>query len=154
MRPEAGFTIIEGMIAMVVISIGLLALGSFTLSVLSADSLARERIVATHIAEQMLEEWAATNDLASFGTTPPSVPTTSGTTNSTTVGYTPSTVNVQYTLTVSVARMVAPLPDGLGGVSDGVLTGTPTPVEKKVAVSWTHKGNPYTVYLTHVTIKQ
>lgn len=149
-----GFTLIESMIALVVISVGLLALGSFTISVLSADALARERIVANHVASLALEEWAQTGDLATFGITPPSAPATSTGVNTVTATHTPAELNVQYTITASASRILAPLPDGVGGVADGMLTGTTTPIEKKVEVSWTHKGRSYSTHLSHSTLRR
>ncbi len=151
---EAGFTLIESMIALVVISIGLFAIGSFTISALSADALARERIMANHVASLLLEEWAQTGDVASFGMTAPTAPSTATGVNSTSASYTPGQLSVQYTITVSASRMLAPLPDGAGGVASGMLTGTPTPIEKKVVVSWTHKGKTYSTYLTHSTLRR
>ena len=151
---EAGFTLIESMIALVVISVGLFAIGSFTISALSADALARERIMANHVASLLLEEWAQTGDVASFGITAPSAPSTASGVNSTSASYTPGQLSVQYTITVSTSRMLAPLPDGSGGVTTDMLTGTPTPIEKKVVVAWTHKGRTYSTYLTHSTLRR
>ncbi len=148
MKREAGFTLIEGMIALIVISIGLLALGSFTISVLRADANARARILATHIAEQMLEEWAATSDLATYGLSAPSAG------SSVTGTYTPADINVTYTLTAEASSMIAPIPDGAGSVNNQALTGTPTPIEKKVTIAWDNGGVTYSIYLTHATVKQ
>jgi len=154
MKYERGFTLIESMIALMVISIGLLAIGSFTISVMSADALARERIMATHIAEQVLEEWAQTGALATFGITTPATPVSIADTDTQTATYTPTAVvSVAYTISATANAMIAPLPDGAGNVADSMLTGTPTPIEKEVTVSWTHKGKAYSISLSHSTLR-
>lgn len=66
---QGGFTLIETLVAMLIISFSLLALGAFTIAVLSSDSVAIQRNVATHIAEEYMEDWAATD-------TAPANPTT------------------------------------------------------------------------------
>jgi len=150
MRREGGFTLIEAMIALIIISIGLLALGSFTVSVMRADANARARTLATHIAEQMIEEWSASGTLTAYGSL--AVPAAGGTETAT---YTSSDINVTYTLTAEASSMIGPIPDGAGAVADQALTGTPTPpVEKKVTVAWSNGGNTYSVFLTHATVKQ
>ncbi len=160
MRREGGFTLIESMVTLVVISAGLLALGSFTIGVLRSDATARARIVATHVAEQMLEEWSATGDLdTTFGFSVPAAPTNSSSTNTQTGSYPASDINITYALTASVTRMVADLPNGVrngtGTPTSAMLDGaTTTPVEKKVTVSWTRDGRTHSVYLTHVTVMQ
>ncbi|MES0371425.1 MAG: prepilin-type N-terminal cleavage/methylation domain-containing protein [Mariprofundaceae bacterium] len=63
-RPEKGFTLIETLVALLIISISLLALGAFTIQVLSTDSVAIQRTVATQFGERILETWTST------GTTP------------------------------------------------------------------------------------
>lgn len=59
---EQGFTLIEAMVAMVIASVVLLAMGLFTLSVLRSDNLAKQQTVATHVAQQYLEQWYSTNN--------------------------------------------------------------------------------------------
>ena len=149
MRREGGFTLIEGMISLIIISIGLLALGSFTVSVLRADANARARTLATHIAEQMIEEWSASGSLTAYGNL--AIPAAGGSETST---YTSTDINVTYTLTAEASSMRAPISNGTSNPPMTDLTGTPTPIEKKVIVAWTNGGNPYSVYLTHATVKQ
>jgi prepilin-type N-terminal cleavage/methylation domain-containing protein len=66
---EQGFTLIETMVAMVIASVVLLAMGLFTLSVLRSDNLAKQQTVATHVAQQALEQWFSTNTAPSQTTT-------------------------------------------------------------------------------------
>jgi len=61
MRDNKGFTLIEVLVAMVIISISLLALGAFTIQVLSSDNVAFQRAVATNVASRQMENWASTN---------------------------------------------------------------------------------------------
>ena len=165
MKSEQGFTLIEAMITLVIISVGLLALGSLTVSVMRSDANAKARTMATHLAEQMLEEWSATGALATFGVVMPATPTDVATMNTSAAAlYTSTDINVTYTLTASVSRMVADIPGGTsnstvppgpsGAATAGMLNSdATTPVEKKVTVSWSNGGQTYTVYLTHATVK-
>jgi len=72
-KRQGGFTLIELMVTMVIISVSLLALGAFTLAVLSSDNVARQRTVATHIAEQELENWFQSNTAPAQTTAYPGV---------------------------------------------------------------------------------
>lgn len=54
---EKGFTLIESIMAMAIISIAMLGLGAFTMSILEQDRLAHDRNQAVQIASQVLEEW-------------------------------------------------------------------------------------------------
>lgn len=56
-----GFTLIETLVALLIISISLLALGAFTIAVLSSDNVAVQRSIAVHLAEKKLEQWNAAN---------------------------------------------------------------------------------------------
>jgi prepilin-type N-terminal cleavage/methylation domain-containing protein len=58
---ENGFTLIEAMVAMVISAVILLAMGIFTVAVMRSDNTAKQRTVATHVAEQQLEQWFSTN---------------------------------------------------------------------------------------------
>jgi len=57
MKTNRGFTLVELLVALVIISVGLLALGAFTIGVLKSDKVAQQRTVAVHLAEQELEKW-------------------------------------------------------------------------------------------------
>lgn len=54
---EKGFTLVEAMVAMVVISTSLLAMAAFTLAVMRSDNTAQQRTVGMQLAEQALEQW-------------------------------------------------------------------------------------------------
>lgn len=58
-----GFTLIESIMAMAIISIAMLGLGSFTVSILAQDRLAHHRNQAVQIASQVLEEWSGGTQL-------------------------------------------------------------------------------------------
>lgn len=54
---ENGFSLIEAMVAMLIVSVTLLALGMMTLGVMRSDNTANVRTIAMNIAEKTLEEW-------------------------------------------------------------------------------------------------
>lgn len=58
---EGGFTLIEALVATVIISVSLLAMGAFTLAVMRSDNTAKQRSVGMHVAEQALEQWYSNN---------------------------------------------------------------------------------------------
>ncbi|MDQ6961195.1 MAG: type II secretion system protein [Mariprofundaceae bacterium] len=60
---EKGFTLIEAIMAMAIISIAMLGLGSFTISIMEKDKLAHDRNQAVQIASQVLEEWSGGTQL-------------------------------------------------------------------------------------------
>jgi prepilin-type N-terminal cleavage/methylation domain-containing protein len=66
---ERGFTLIEAMVAMVISAVILLAMGIFTVAVMRSDNTAKQRTVATHVAEQQLEQWFSTNTAPAQTTT-------------------------------------------------------------------------------------
>jgi len=157
-KSQRGFTLIEILIVLMLTAIALLALGTFSLSVMDSGTVSRERLTAVHLAEQVIEEWQhnsndyfpniASDCSMSAGTSAPTYPAT--------FTCTPAAgVNVNFTIAASVAAAEAPLPDGTGNVSFAALSGTTaytnTPVVKLVAVSWSHKGESRSIYLTHLT---
>ncbi len=141
---EQGFTFIETLIALFVLSVGLLALGGLSLNLIQQDQLSRERTMATHLAEQLMEEWVATDNLLTHGfTAAPAV----GTSLSQTVNL--SSVSTAYTVTATAAAMTGAGPvTGAAAIS---YTGTPTPMMRTMTVAWLHAGRSYQVLLTHVT---
>lgn len=155
-EPIAGFTLIEILIALVVISVGALALGSFGITTLSSGQTSRERLTAVHLAEQVLEHWQQdTNDYVptiasdctmSTASTAPSYPTS--------VTCNPATgVGIAYTIATNQSNATGPLSSSLTGMQNFTQpTGyVNTPMTKLVTVSWTRRGKSRTVYLTHLS---
>lgn len=56
-KREKGFTLVETLVAMVIVSVTLLAMGLLTTSVMRSDTTAKQRTVAMQVAEQALETW-------------------------------------------------------------------------------------------------
>lgn len=171
MNPEIdnksrGFTLIEILVALVIVSVGVMALGSFGVSILGSGQVARERLTAVHLAEQVVEFWQnnaadrppniASNTCALSKRTsdPSSYPVT--------VSCTPDAgIGISYTIIVNAATAQAPLPTtpghsfspidntGTAGIRD--MVGAVTPMTKVVTVNWSNKGRSHTIYLTHIT---
>lgn len=149
-RYQQGFSLVEILVALVILAFGLLSLGMFNVSVTDHGEVTQERTAAVHLAEQIMEDWqnSSTDSLPSVSCTPSSVTLSLGT--STTCTPT-SGLAVPFTIKPTVVAAMAPLPDGSGGISSGALTGSPTPEEKVLKISWSHKGTAYSIYLTHIT---
>ena len=109
-----GFTLVETMVTLVILSIGMLALGTFYISLMDSQKVAQERLMAVHLAEQVIEYWQ--NDASDRY---PSVSNTcslsaggsalvSGFTASSTC--TPASFPVAYTIAASASTAQAPLP--------------------------------------------
>jgi len=122
---QRGFTLIEALVTLVIISVSLLALGAFTIQVLSTDNTARHRTVATHLAEQELEKWFQ-SDVAPAPAT----------------GSWPNTVNnTVYSLQDS---------GGSTGIWTSALNGAGYNGEMRaVTVYWTDRGE-HSVTVTHI----
>jgi len=129
METERGFTLIEIMVAMLIASVTLLALGAFTIAVLSQDNVARQRVVATHLGEQMVDEWMGTTQLPNPPFVVQPVP---GTPAVVVQAASPNTLNTAYTLSATVNTLA--------------LNGGPQ--ELAVTVSWTNKGINHQIILT------
>ncbi len=159
-RSQRGFTLIEIMVVLLVTAVALLALGSFSLSVMDSGTQSRERLTAVHLAEQVIEEWQHdANDyypaIASDCTmSAGSAALTIGTTKTYTCTPVAGTQNL-FTIAADVSAANAPLPDGLGNIASTAMSGTVTyintPTVKLVTVSWPHKGATKSIYLTHLT---
>ena len=113
-RPSiTGFTLIEILITLVIVSVAILSLGSFAISIIDNGQQSRERLSAVHLAEQVLEFWQRdSNDyMPSIAsdcalTTGSSIPSPS-----VTATCTPTTsVSISYTVVATVAAANAPLP--------------------------------------------
>jgi len=155
LRGQQGFTLIEILIVLVLTAIALLALGTFSLAVMDSGTVSRERLNAVHLAEQVIEEWQHDSDdwlpvIASDCTmsaagTAPSYPATFTCTFA-------SGMNEAFTVEAKVAAARAPLPDASAyGDMSPTLTFINPPMVKLVTVSWSHKGKPKSIYLTHLT---
>jgi len=167
---EQGFTLIETMVTLVILAVGLLALGTFYISMIDRQQVAQERMIAVHLAEQVMEFWQHdANDYVpsidpldcglSAGTSqspnpppgpPPGFPCT----------Y--ASLVVTYTILPSISQARAPLPTNPNNGGDPLVSPNPgtfpirnmqavvvdtptphksvTPMLKVVKVSWTHKG--------------
>lgn len=154
---EVGFTLIEVLIVLMLTAIALLALGTFSLSVMDSGTVSRERLTAVHLAEEVIEEWQhSSNDYppAISGSCVISAGTSAS--NPSPTSCTPSSgVHASFTINLSTNAAQAPLPDGSGGISmapmSATSTHTNTPMVKLVTVSWSHKGKTKSIYLTHLT---
>ncbi|WP_100266565.1 type IV pilus modification PilV family protein [Mariprofundus ferrinatatus] len=156
MSSSSGFTLIEILIALVVVSIGVMALGSFGITTMSSGQTSRERLTAVHLAEQVLEFWQqdANDRVPSIAsdcamTTMGSVPTypTSNT-------CTPATgVGIEYTITTNKTTATGPLASNLSSMQNFIQpTGyANVPQTKLVTVTWARRGQTRSVYLTHLT---
>ena len=153
---ESGFTLIEIMVALVVVSVGLLGLGSFTFSILDSSQLAKERLGAVHVAEQVIEFWQHdTNDFLPTISSANCAVSTAGSQSTfpKTVSCTPTTgVSIPYTIVVKTAVPQGPLASSLTTMQSFTNQGYPNdPIIKLVQVNWSHKGAPHSIYLTHMT---
>jgi len=162
---ESGFTLIEILVALVIVSFGVLALGGFGLSIMGDGQVSRERLTAVHVAEQVLEFWQ--NDTSdrppniATGTCALSTRTSDPSTYPVVVVCTPDAgIGISYSVSMDTSVAQAPIPaapnnsfginnSGTAGIKN--MVGTLTPKTKVVTVSWTNKGKSRSVYLTHIT---
>jgi len=171
---ERGFTLIEILVALVIVSVGVLALGSFGVSSMSSGQTSRERLTAVHMAEQIIEAWQSTDSLPILGTdycqtatawstsTATSVapcPTTDTITTSTATCAPTSGAKISYSITAKEARVCgAPAAGGNAmaffgttSVMGSTISNANPPKTKVVTVSWTRRGVTRSVYLTHLS---
>lgn len=174
---ERGFTLVEVLVTLVIISFGMLALGSFYAESLSQESVAQERLAAVHMAEQLIEDWQKSN-----------APPTPDCTFSTGVAASALEVGkeilkcranqgipVQFDILISESDALAPLPpahpknmnpSAPDNTKMAVLLQNYDPTDptrmrmdpaspsvklRAVRVKWDHKGQQRTVYLTNIT---
>jgi prepilin-type N-terminal cleavage/methylation domain-containing protein len=150
---SAGFSLIEIMVALVIVSVAILSLGSFAISIIDNGQQSRERLSAVHLAEQVLEFWQQdTNDFVPAITS--GCVLTTGTSDSVRTICTPASgVSIAYTVDASATQASGPLPSNLTAFQLFTSAGlTLTPMIKLVTVSWQHKGTAHSVYLTHLTV--
>jgi len=151
---KQGFTLIEILVTLVIVSVAVLSLGGFTLSMVGSGQVSRDRLVAVHLAEQVLEYWQH-----DAGDNVPTIATT-GCTLSTaaTVPTYPVTVTCTassggtFTVTSTETQATGPLPASLSKFKSFTKQGyTHTPYTKVVTVSWAHQGKTHSIYLTHLS---
>ncbi|MDQ6998084.1 MAG: prepilin-type N-terminal cleavage/methylation domain-containing protein [Mariprofundus sp.] len=158
----AGFTLIEVLVALVIVSVAVLSLGSFTVSTMTSGQESRERLTAVHLAEQVLESWQqSTKDYAPVigndclatlnNTVLPTYPFS--------VTCTPASgIAISYTMNVSRASVTGPLPANLSTfqtfTKQGYYALTPLaqPQSKLVTVTWSHKAISHSIHLTHLSM--
>lgn len=171
---ETGFTLIEILIALVIVSVGILALGNFGVASMSSGQTSRERLTAVHLAEQIIESWQSTDVLPTLDTTycqsasawssstATSVapcPTTDTITTSTASCSPLSGAKISYAITTKESRVCgAPAAGGnamafFGTTSamGSTIANANPPKTKVVTVSWTRRGVTRSVYLTHLS---
>ena len=155
-KTTCGFTLIEILITLVIVSVGVLALGNFTISMIGNGQLARERLTAVHLAEQVIEFWqqdgndylpaiASSDCSMTTATAAPKYPVKAICTPSSGSG-------ISYTIVANHTQASGPLPGTT--VSTGKFTSQSnvnTPFTKAVTVSWTHRGNTHSTHLTHMS---
>ncbi len=149
-----GFTLIEVLVALVIVSVAVLSLGSFTISTVSTGQVSRERLSAVHLAEQVLEFWQHdTNDNApvigagcALTTGTPTMPLS--------VACTPTTgIGISYTVQAAEVQVSGPLPASLSSFQNFTKQGfNNTPQTKLVTVTWSNKGKSHSIYLTHLSM--
>lgn len=156
LKGARGFTLIEILIALVIVSVGVLALGGLGITTLDSGQVSRERLTAVHLAEQVLEYWQqdANDRLPSIASDCVLTDAAGAVSYPATNSCTPTSggVGIEYTIMANIARATGPLPSNLSSMQDFQSVGyTNTPETKLVKVSWSHKGESRFVYLTHVS---
>ncbi len=151
-RDSAGFSLIEIMVALSVVTVGVLAIGKFSLSTLAGGQVSRERLTAVHLAEQIIEEWQKSDQL----------PALSGYCSNAGAAWNPQSpqpqsmasctpnfgTKVPFTITVIESALKGPPPTG--GTFMTYKGSSKNPMTRYVGVNWTHHG-AHQVYLTHVS---
>jgi len=161
-----GFTLVEILITLLIVSVGMLALGSFFASSIKQESLAQERIAAVHMAEQIIEDWQRTNTLPTPDCTVAGVAATALVVGTAINGCVANSgVPVSFSIVINETAATAPLPSAhpngpaaagvlLSGINPNapfnVIAGSPSVMVRIVSVSWQQGGNPYNVFLTHI----
>jgi len=151
-----GFSLIEILVTLVIVSVAVLSLGSFTITMVGSGQVSRQRLAAVHLAEQVLEYWQHdANDYAptisgadcslSASTTAPGYPVS--------VTCTPSSGSGgPFTITSTRTQATGPLPANLTAFQNFTKQGySNTPQTKVVTISWTHRSKTHSIYLTHLS---
>jgi len=152
----AGFTLIEILVTLIIVSVAVLSLGNFTISMVGSGQVSRERLTAVHLAEQVLEYWQhdssdyapliATADCSlSASTSVPAYPVSVTCSPASGIGST-------YTIVTNQIQAAGPLPSSQSTLQTFTKQGyNNTPQTKVVTVSWTHKNKTHSIYLTHMS---
>ncbi|MDQ6974978.1 MAG: prepilin-type N-terminal cleavage/methylation domain-containing protein [Mariprofundaceae bacterium] len=161
---QSGFTLVEVMVAMVIVVVGVLALQSFYAGIIRSEQLSQERITAVHMAEQIIEEWQQRSAPPNPSVNPlPTVncatnPATTLTLGAATACTSSSGAATTFSITPTEARSQAPLPpnhanNNTTGIIWGDMAdiGGVTPNIRTVTVSWNYKGATKSIMLTHLT---
>jgi len=164
-----GFTLIEILITLVIVSVGMLALGKFFAAAINQEGAAQERIAAVHMAEQLLEEWQQANTPPTPDCTVNGVAAGALVVGTAIIGCRANNgVPVGFDILLSTTPATAPLPPlhpnngGAGVVTAGllqgvdpytqaVIAGSAPVMVRTVSVSWVHGGEIKNIYLTHIT---
>ncbi|MDX8380887.1 MAG: type II secretion system protein [Ghiorsea sp.] len=165
-KENEGFSLIEMMVTMLIVSVGMLALGSFYFSSMSAERVAQERVASVHLAEQIIENWQKDNinpipDCQVAGVAAvalvPNAPIVTGCVPN-------NGIPVPFDILITELDASAPIPNthllhptGAGAPVMGNLLIVPTNAAsahvkiRTVKVAWTVKGKARDVMLTHIT---
>lgn len=161
-----GFSLIEMMVTMLIVTIGMLALGSFYIASVNSETMAQERLAAVHLAEQVLEDWQKsggmpTPDCKIAGANPGAL--VIGTVKADCVPNDGAPVPFDIVLTVADAK--APIPNGhpshttaggapeMGDLLTDLANINANVKIRNVKISWEHGGQVKNVSLTHITRK-
>jgi len=154
-RAAAGFTLIEILVTLVIVSVAVLALGKFTVSMVGSGQVSRDRLAAVHMAEQVLEYWQHdTTDYApvvsaadcslSAAASAPAYPVS--------VICTLASGASSFTIVNDQVQATGPLASDLSTFQNFTKQGyNNTPQTKVVTVSWSHRGKTHSIYLTHLS---
>jgi len=155
-HPAAGFTLIEILVTLIIVSVAVLSLGNFTLSMVGSGQVSRQRLAAVHLAEQVLEYWQqSTKDYAPTisGTDCSMSATSSAPAYPVSVTCRPTVgVSTPFTIVNNQTQATGPLPGNLTAFQNFTKQGNNnTPQTKVITVSWTHRGKTHSIYLTHLS---
>jgi len=151
-----GFTLIEILVTLVIVSVAVLSLGHFTVSMLGIGQTSRERLAAVHMAEQVLEFWQHdANDYApTISTTDCSLSASaSAPAYNVSVTCTPASgPSSSFTVVNNQVQATGPIVSDLSAFQNFTKQGyNNTPQTKVVTVSWTYRGKVHSVHLTHLS---
>lgn len=148
-----GFSLIEMMVAMVIVSVGMLALGSFYLASIQSEGVSQQRLSAVHMAEQILEGWQHTNvitlDCLGVAQEIIAVPQPGAVTRTGCKAAEGTPVSFDIVASQRAAQAPLATPGGvvMGNLVDNYANVIPL---RSVKVSWVNNGKTRFVLLTHI----